>query len=105
MYSYYGGNTVWVPLKNGVNQRTSFDNGLPGWRNQYVPSVRQWGVDMSLFKNIPIRENMNIRFNADFFNAFNHPNNPTGVSSEGILSTQNSGSGARVLQLSLRFTW
>jgi hypothetical protein len=105
MYSYYGGNTVWVPLKNGVNQRTSFDNGLPGWRNQYVPSVRQWGVDMSLFKNIPIRENMNVRFNADFFNAFNHPNNPTGVSSEGILSTQNSGSGARVLQLSLRFTW
>jgi hypothetical protein len=41
----------------------------------------------------------------DFFNVFNHPNNPTAVAGTGVLSTQNSGSAARVMQLALRLTW
>ena len=105
MYSFYGSNTVWVPLKDGSVQRTTYDNGFHPWRQQYFGGVRQWGLDASLYKNIPIRERLAVRFNADFFNLFNHPNNPTGVSSEGLLATQNSGSSARVMQLSLRLTW
>jgi len=105
MYNYYGGNTVWVPLKDGTLQRTSYDTGFLPWRQQYRPGVRQWGVDASLYKSVRVRERMTVRFNADFFNVFNHPNNPTGISGEGLLMTQNSGSAARVLQLSLRLSW
>ena len=46
-----------------------------------------------------------VRFNMDFFNVFNNPNNPTGVAGTGFLSTRNSGSAARIMQLALRLTW
>ena len=46
-----------------------------------------------------------LRFNIDMFNVFNHPNNPTSVGGDGVLSTRNSGSGARTTQLSLRLQW
>ncbi len=104
MYGFYGGNTVWVTLNNGVVQRTSW-TGLAPLRQQYVPSVRQWGLDASLFKMVPITERVNMRLNVDFFNVLNHPGNPNSVGSTGMLATRNSGSGARVLQLTLRLTW
>jgi hypothetical protein len=105
LYNYYGGNTVWVPLKNGTPQRVTYDNGFLPLRQQYLLGPRQWSLDASLYKNIPIRERLTVRFNADFFNVLNHPNNPSNVSGEGLLLTQNSGSGARVTQLSLRLSW
>ncbi len=105
LYAYYGSNTVWVPLKDGTLQRVTYDDGLHPWRNQYFPSVRQWGLDASLFKAIPISERCKIRFNADFFNVLNHPGNPNSVGSNGILSTRSSGSNARELQLTLRLSW
>ena len=43
-------------------------------RNQYLPSVRQWGLDASLFKTVTFKERYNVRLNADFFNVLNHPN-------------------------------
>jgi len=105
LYPYYGTNTVWVTLKDGTLQRTTYDNNLHPWRNQFLPSVRQWGMDASLFKQIPIRERLKARFAVDFFNVLNHPGNPSSVTSDGILSTQTSGQNARVMQLSLRVSW
>jgi hypothetical protein len=70
-----------------------------------MPGVRQWFQDASLFKFTKLTEQVTLRFNVDFFNVFNNPNNPTGVASDGILSTRNSGSGARVTQLGLRLIW
>jgi hypothetical protein len=105
LYSYYGSNTVWVPLKNGTLQRVTYSDGLPPWRNQYKPGPRQWGLDASLFKSIPFGERYSIRFNADFFNVLNKPGNPNSVGLNGILSTRNSGQGARELQLTLRLSW
>jgi hypothetical protein len=102
--SYYGGNTLWIPLNNGAIQRTNW-GGLAPLRNQYIPSVVSWGLDASIFKTVPIREQINARINADFFNVLNRPGNPNSVGSTGMLATRNSGSGARVLQLSLRLTW
>jgi hypothetical protein len=104
MYSYYGGNTVWVPLNNGTVQRTTW-SGLQPLRNQYLPSVRQWWLSASLFKTIPITERVQARLNADFFNVLNHPGNPSGVANTGILSTQASGNSPRQLQLTLRLIW
>lgn len=105
MYPYYGTNTVWVPLKNGTLQRTTYNDGLHPWRNQLLPSVRQWNVDASLFKAVKITEALQVRLNADFFNVFNMPGNPASVSGNGILSTRSSGQAAREMQLTLRVTW
>jgi hypothetical protein len=105
MYAYFGTNNVWVPLKDGTSQRTTYNNGLHPWRQQYLPGVRQWGLDASLFKTIPITERVFVRFNADFFNVLNMPGNPNSIGSDGILGTRTSGQSARELQLSLRLTW
>jgi hypothetical protein len=39
------------------------------------------------------------------FNVTNHPNNPNSVGGDGVLSTRNSGSGARTTQITLRLQW
>jgi hypothetical protein len=96
---------VWVPLEDGRTQRVTYNDNLHPWRNQYLPSIRQWGLDASLFKSILIGERVNIRFNADFFNVLNNPGNPNSVGSNGILNTFNSGQAARELQLTLRVSW
>jgi hypothetical protein len=105
MYQWYGTNTLWIPITGQAQPQRIGWQGLDPLRQQYYPSTRQWGFDASLFKMIPITESMNVRFNADFFNVFNHPGNPSGVASTGFLSTRNSGYGARTIQLALRFSW
>ena len=110
-YSWYGTNTVWIPLKNGVTQRIAYNNNLHPWRQQYFPSVRQWGLDASLFKRVAITERLSLRLNGDFFNVLNHPGNPNSLttanalSTAGVLSVRNSGSGARQVQVTARLTW
>jgi hypothetical protein len=46
-----------------------------------------------------------LRFNVDFFNVLNNPNNPIAIGSDGLRTTRNSGSAARVTQLTLRLMW
>jgi len=104
-FAFYGTNTVFVPLKDGTLQRTTYDTGLHPWRQQYLPGVRQWSLDASLFKTLRVTERFNVRFNADFFNVFNHPGNTNSIASDGVLSTRSSGTGARELQLTLRLIW
>jgi len=103
--SYWDTNTVWIALSNGKVQRTTYNNQLAPWRNQYSSGPVQWFDDASLFKFIRIREKVTFRFNVDFFNVCNNPNNPTSVAATGVLATRNSGSGARTAQLTGRFTW
>jgi len=104
-YAFYGTNTVFVPLKNGTVQRTTFNDNLHPWRQQYLPGPRQWGLDASLFKTVRITEQVNLRFNADFFNVLNTPGNPNITGGNFMLSTVTSGQPARELQLTLRLTW
>jgi hypothetical protein len=105
MYGFYGTNTVWLTLKDGSQQRIAYNDNLHPWRNQFLPSVRQWGLDASLFKRVRLNERFSLRFNADFFNVLNVPGNPNSVGGDGILSTRTSGSAARQTQLTLRLTW
>ncbi len=102
---FWDTNTVWIPLNNGTVQRTTYNDNLHPWRNQYLPGPRQWFQDASLFKFLNFGERITLRFNVDFFNVFNNPNNPTAVGGDGVLSTRNSGSGARVMQLGARLSW
>jgi hypothetical protein len=100
--SLWNTNTVWIPLKDGTVQRATFNDNLHPWRQQYLPSVRQWGLDASIFKRVPINERVFLRFNVDMFNVLNHPGNPSAVASTGVLSTRSSGNTPRVVQLTLR---
>jgi hypothetical protein len=86
-------------------QRTTYDDNLHPWRNQYLPGVRQWGLTAAVFKTIPLNERLRLRFNADFFNVLNMPGNPNAIGADGVLRTQTSGQAARELQLTLRLSW
>ena len=70
-----------------------------------LPGIGQWFLDASLFKFTPLTERVMLRFNVDFFNVLNNPNNPTGIGGDGIHRVRNSGSAARVTQLTLRLQW
>ncbi len=68
-----------------------------------------WTVDISLYKDFKIKERLDVRFGADFFNAFNHPNDvppntTTGLQDLSLQSTTSNGglNDPRVVQLSLR---
>lgn len=101
-----GTNTVWVPLADGRQQQTTFNDNLHPWRQQYLPANRQWVMDAGLVKNFAITEQIRCRLNIDFFNVFNTPGNPVmGSGQEGILSTRTSGQDARTAQVSLRLSW
>jgi hypothetical protein len=105
LQSFWDTNTVWLRLNDGTIQEVGFNDGLHPWRNQYLPGVWDWGQDASLFKEIPIRESVRLRLNIDAFNVFNAPGTPTGVGSNGLVSTRESGRASRELQFTLRLTW
>src|SRR5205085_9989377 len=85
---FWDTNTVWIPLKDGTVQRTTYAPGVYPLQNQYLPGVLQWSLDAGLVKNVWIRERFNIRFNMDAFNVLNHPGTPNAINGgSGVLST------------------
>ena len=92
---------------------TCYDAPFSGF---YNPSPRDniigpgaWNDDFSIYKVFKIKERLDVRFAADFFNAFNHPNDVPPNTTNGLqdLSLQQTTSGGglndpRVIQLSLR---
>jgi len=103
--SLYGTNLVFVPLKNGTQQRIAYDNGLNPLRNQYVAGPWQWTVNTSIFKVISLSERVKLRLNMDFFNVFNMPGRVLPDGGTGILSLRNSDNAARQLQWTVRLNW
>ena len=98
-YPYYDSNTVWIPMKNGTTQRTSFNDNLNPWRNQVAMGLFNWGLSTSLFKVIPVTERVFFRLNVDFFNTLNMPGTPKTLSAgAGIIDASVSGNGARAVR-------
>ena len=64
-----------------------------------------WNTDISVFKNFKIREVANLRFTADFFNAFNHPNDIDPDSTTGLQDLSKQLNDPRIIQFSLRLDW
>ena len=72
-----------------------------------IPSPVWTQLDMSLFKNFQIWEDISTEFRVDFFNALNHtnfngPNTTFGGGSFGRITTSGRG---RIIEYSLRFSW
>jgi hypothetical protein len=92
-------------LKDGTVRQTSITD-MVSWNSRaFILGPRAWSTDISLFKNFVFKERYNVRFTADFFNAFNHPNdgNPNATTGLQDLSTQTND--PRIIQFSLRFSW
>ena len=61
-----------------------------------------WNQDISIFKNFQITERLKTRFTADFFNAFNHPNDNNPNSTTGLQDLSSQSNEPRIIQFSLR---
>ena len=105
LQSFWDTNTMWLRLDNGNVQQVGFNDNLNPTRNQFLPGVWSWANDASLFKEIPIREQVRLRVNLDAFNVFNRPGIPTDVASNGLVSTRSSGNASREMQVTVRLTW
>ena len=64
-----------------------------------------WNQDLSVFKNIQIRERLRTRITADFFKAFNHPIDADPNASTGLQDLSVQRNDPRIIQFSLRFEW
>jgi len=107
----------------GPNTRGNFINQVPqtlangiirntGIGELYNPSLRAfflgpgaWNVDLALFKNFRIWEQVQARLSADFFNFFNHPNDVAPNSTTGLQDLSRQSNNPRVIQFSLRVDW
>lgn len=113
-------NTPCGPLQTGTcffSMPAAGNIGQMGRNAFYGPSYTDF--DFSLQKNFRITENKKFRFQADFFNIFNHPNfdlpnsnlqlapNASGIvtasSTAGTITNMNGN--PRLMQLGLRFDW
>jgi hypothetical protein len=76
-------------------------------RNQlFGPPQRN--LNLSIFKNFPIREAMSLQFRAEMFNLLNqpnfaHPGLSLGQSSFGVISSTTTGADMREIQFALKF--
>jgi hypothetical protein len=112
-YKYYGANEVAITMPGGTATPIGYSPGPQG-ANRYshtvIPGPFNWSADLSLFKVFPLTERVNLRFNLDAFNAFNHQgfNNPSSTDGtesyqpNGVSSSYNS---PRQLQLTLRLSF
>jgi hypothetical protein len=104
-FAFYETNTVWVPLKNGTLQRTTYNPGVHPLQNQYVLGPMRWNMAASAFKTVQINEQVFVRFNVDFLdNVFNMPGTIL-PGNDGVILNRTSDNPARVLQLTLRLSW
>jgi hypothetical protein len=90
-----------VQLKDGSTQMVPYDvyNSMP--RN-FIEGPKQWNVDLSVFKSFQIAERWKLRFTADAFNVFNHPNNINPDTSTGLINLSQQSNEPRIIQFSLR---
>ena len=98
-----------VTLKDGTCYNAPFGGFYNPAPRVNVIGPGAWNDDLSLYKHFKIKERLDVRFAADFFNAFNHPNdNPPNTTSglQDISLQQTTSQGGlndpRVIQLSLR---
>jgi hypothetical protein len=100
-----GDNSLPQVLADGSIRFTSLSDTVSWNPRNFFIGPGAWNVDLSLFKTFNISEDINVRFTADFFNAFNapmdgNPNAGSGLQDLGIQSND-----PRIIQFSLRLNW
>ena len=72
-------------------------------RNSMI-SPGDWNLDLGIFKNFDVSENLKLQYRWEMFNAFNHANltNPVGRVTSGTVGEINTLTGPRIMQMGLR---
>jgi hypothetical protein len=94
-------NLVPVQLKDGSTQMFPYDVYNSMSKN-FIEGPKNWNVDFSVFKNFQIAERWKLRFTADAFNVFNHPNNINPNGTTGLIDLSQQANEPRIIQFSLR---
>ncbi|MCC6587406.1 MAG: carboxypeptidase regulatory-like domain-containing protein [Bryobacterales bacterium] len=92
-------------LANGTTRLTPITDTVNWNARNFFRGPGAWNFDASLFKNFQLKEKVQLRFTADFFNALNHPldNNPDATTGLQDLATQPND--PRIIQFSARISW
>jgi hypothetical protein len=98
-------NRIPQTLADGTTRLTPVTDVVSWNPRAFFKGPGAWNVDTSLFKNFPIRESMKVRFTADFFNVFNHPNDQNPNTATGLQDLSTQPNDPRIIQFSLRFEW
>jgi hypothetical protein len=99
-------NRVPIELNDGTIRNTNVLSGhyWPFPRNNFMGS-RSWNIDLSILKHVYFTEDMKMRFTADFFNLFNHPNDANPDATTGLVNLGTQVNEPRTIQLSLGVDW
>ncbi|HKW97657.1 MAG TPA: carboxypeptidase-like regulatory domain-containing protein [Bryobacteraceae bacterium] len=97
-------NRLPLTLANGQVVHTSYD--VLSWNaHNFFLGPRSWNEDLSAFKYFDLKERWKVRFSADFFNAFNHPNDLNPNSTTGLINLSQQANDPRIIQFSARMEW
>ena len=91
-----------VTLANGTCYNAPFSGFYNPNPRDNIIGPGAWNDDLSLYKHFKIGERFDMRFSADAFNAFNHPNDVAPSTSTGLQNLGQQANSSRVIQLSMR---
>jgi len=92
-------------LANGTVRNTPIGELFNPSPRAFYLGPGAWNADISLFKIFRIKERVDTRFAADFFNAFNHPNDVAPNTTTGLQDLSRQLNDPRIIQFSLRVQW
>ncbi len=98
-------NRIPLQLADGSIRLTSLGETLNPNARAFYQGPGAWNDDIAVYKNFKITESVNVRFSADFFNAFNHPNDVDPNTTPGLQDLSIQRNDPRIIQFSLRFDW
>ena len=100
-----GNNSIPLVLNDGTVRFTNVGDTVNWNARNFFRGSGAWNVDLSVFKTFDIFENINTRFSADFFNAFNAPMNADPDATTGLIDLGAQTNDPRIIQFSLRLNW
>jgi Carboxypeptidase regulatory-like domain/TonB dependent receptor len=91
-----------VTLSNGLCYDAPFSGLYNANPRDNIIGPGSWNDDLSAYKHFKVGERLDLRFAADFFNAFNHPNDLPPDTVSGLQNLGFQSNSPRVMQFSLR---
>jgi hypothetical protein len=92
-------------LADGTTRLTSITDTVSPNSRAFFLGPRAWSTDVSIFKTFSLNERTKMRFTADFFNFFNHPNDVNPNTTTGLKDLSQQTNDPRIIQFSARITW
>ena len=98
-------NRIPQQLADGTVRLTTITDNLNWNSRNFFRGPGAWNQDFSVFKHFDITERVKLRFTADFFNVFNHPNDADPNGTTGLQDLTIQTNEPRIIQFSLRLSF